>query len=165
MDIFQISTVVKLLSYHETYLLAVEDQKSVTQGGDLSFNNNAQWTVEFVPGSDSVIRLKSCHGKYLTALEEPFLGGLTGPKKVHQTLPQNLDASIDWVPTWQGNDQLAVKLRNSLHNTFLKANNRMPPRRNSVSHRNPLRTSAKNYKWRVEIVSTTEQSSSSNPQV
>ncbi|KAF3456120.1 hypothetical protein FNV43_RR00768 [Rhamnella rubrinervis] len=69
---FHNGMVVKLQSYHEKYLHAVDDQTSVIQGDNVA-TNNVKWRVESVPGSDTLIRLKSCYGKYLAASDEPFL--------------------------------------------------------------------------------------------
>ncbi|KAF3455463.1 hypothetical protein FNV43_RR00090 [Rhamnella rubrinervis] len=55
MNMFHNGMVVKLQSYHEKYLHAVDDQKSVIQGDNVAINN-VKWTVESVPGSDSLIR-------------------------------------------------------------------------------------------------------------
>ena len=74
MNMFHNAMVVKLGGYHEKNLLAVDDQESVIQGENVS-TKNVEWTVESVPGSDSLIRLKSCYGKYLTASNKPFLVG------------------------------------------------------------------------------------------
>ena len=71
MNMFHNAKVVKLRGYHEKYLLAVDDQESVIQGDNVS-TKNVEWTIESVAGSDSLIRLKSCYGKYLTASDEGF---------------------------------------------------------------------------------------------
>ncbi|KAF3456630.1 hypothetical protein FNV43_RR01284 [Rhamnella rubrinervis] len=158
---FHNGMVVKLQSYHEKYLLAVEDQKSVIQGDNVA-TNNAEWTVESVPGSASLIRLKSCYGKYLTASDELFLVGFTG-FQVHQTPSGRCpDSSIEWEPI-RGANQV-VQLKNSRSNTFLRANTRWPPWRYSVTHKVPS-SSENHYAWNLVIVATTEKSSFSRPKM
>lgn len=100
MDFFQKAKSVRLQSYHEKYLLADDDEASVCQDRKGTVKQ-AKWEVEFVPGYDHVIRLKSCYGKYLTASNVPFLLGMTG-KKVLQTLPRRLDSSVEWEPQREG---------------------------------------------------------------
>lgn len=152
MSIFQDSMVVKLVSYRGKYLHAVDNLKSVIQGDDAS-SMNARWTVELVPGRESAIRLRSCYGRYLTATNK--IKGLTRRcRKVQQTRPTKLGASVQWVPTRQ-KDQLVVKLRSSRYDTHLRANTL----RNLVRHKLPFRNSFRNYKWRLDIVSATEQPS------
>ncbi|MBD4785307.1 DUF569 domain-containing protein, partial [Xanthomonas citri pv. citri] len=71
----------------------------VSQSRSLTARNNI-WTLEFVndtPDNVTIIRLKSCHDKYLTASNHHFLLGMTG-KKVLQTLPNRLDSSVEWEP-------------------------------------------------------------------
>ncbi|KAF3457807.1 hypothetical protein FNV43_RR02467 [Rhamnella rubrinervis] len=156
---FHNGMVVKLQSYHEKYLLAVDDQESVIQGDNVP-TNNVKWTVESVPGSDSLIRLKSCYGKYLAASDEPFLVGITG-FQVLQLPPGGCpDSSIEWEPIRGGNQ--VVQLKNSRRNTFLRANNRLPPWRYSITHKVPS-SSDNHYAWNLVIVATTEQSSFSRP--
>ncbi|KAK9107802.1 hypothetical protein Syun_023813 [Stephania yunnanensis] len=81
MELFNNAKVVRLRSHHEKYLLAEDDQESVSQDRDGS-GHNARWSVEFVDGlaADTVIRLKSCYNKYLTASEDHKLLGMTGKK-------------------------------------------------------------------------------------
>ncbi|KAF3457565.1 hypothetical protein FNV43_RR02223 [Rhamnella rubrinervis] len=159
---FHNGMVVKLQSYHEKYLHAVDDQKSVIQGDNVAINN-VKWTVESVPGSDSLIRLKSCYGKYLAASDEPFILSFTG-FQVHQTLRgQCPDSSIEWEPIRVGNQ--VVKFKNSRFDTFLRANNWVPPWRYSVTHKIPLRSSTKRLEWNLIIVDTAEQSSFSRPEM
>ncbi|KAJ8574341.1 hypothetical protein K7X08_026146 [Anisodus acutangulus] len=149
MDLFYKAKAVRLRSYHEKYLLAEEDEETVIQDRD-GASRNATWTVEFINngGKNNIIRLKSCYGKYLTASNQRFLLGMTG-RKVLQTLPHRLDSSIEWEPIREGNQ---VKLRTK-HGQFLRANDSIPPWRNSVTHNIPHRTSTQDWiLWDVDVV-------------
>ncbi|KAL5553981.1 hypothetical protein UlMin_041382 [Ulmus minor] len=147
MDLFHNAKAVRLKSYHEKYLLAEEDEESVTQDRNGS-SKATRWTVEFVPGSESIIRLKSCNGKYLTASNQPFLLGMTG-RKVIQTLPGRLDSSLEWEPIREGN-RIKLKTR---YGHFLRANGGLPPWRNSITHDIPHRTATQDWVlWDVDIV-------------
>ncbi|KAJ6725559.1 ACTIN CROSS-LINKING PROTEIN (DUF569) [Salix purpurea] len=108
----------------------------------------ARWTVEPVPGSDSIIRLKSCYGKYLTASNQHFLLGMTG-RKVLQTVPRRLDSSVEWEPVREGG-QVKLKTR---YGNFLRANGGLPPWRNSVTHDIPHRSATLDWiLWDVDVV-------------
>lgn len=147
MNLFQNAKAVRLRSHHDKYLLAEEDEESVTQDRNGS-SKKARWTVEFVPESDTIIRLKSCFGKYLTASNQPYLLGMTG-RKVLQTLPRRLDSSVEWEPIREGTQ---VRLRTRYGN-FLRANGGLPPWRNSVTHDIPHRTATQDWVlWDVDIV-------------
>ncbi|KAJ7943545.1 Actin cross-linking protein (DUF569) [Quillaja saponaria] len=146
MDFFCNGKDVRLLSHHNKYLHADEDEESVTLDRNGS-SNTARWFVEFVPGYENIIRLKSCHGKYLTASNQRFLLGLTG-HKVLQTLPRRLDPSVEWEPIREGK-QVKLKTR---HKQFLRANGGLPPWRNSVTHDIPRRTATQDWiLWEVDI--------------
>lgn len=146
MDFFHNAKSVRLRSHHDKYLLAHEDEESVAQERNGS-SKNARWTVEHVSGSNSIIRLKSCYGKYLTASNQPFLLGMTG-RKVVQSLPKRLDSSIEWEPVREGTK---VKLKTRYGN-FMRANGGLPPWRNSVTHDIPHRTSTQEWiYWDVNI--------------
>ncbi|KAA8533031.1 hypothetical protein F0562_032852 [Nyssa sinensis] len=123
MDLFHNAKAVRLRSHHDKYLLADEDEESVTQDRNGS-SKNACWTVEFVDGADdNFIRLKSLYGKYLTASNQPFLLGMTGRK---------------------------LKTR---YGHFLRANGGLPPWRNSITHDIPQRTATQGWiLWDVHIV-------------
>ncbi|KAA8529484.1 hypothetical protein F0562_033717 [Nyssa sinensis] len=148
MDLFLNAKAVRLRSHQDKYLLADEDEGSVTQSRNGSCKN-ARWTVEFVGGSeDNIIRLKSCYGKYLTASNQAFLLGMTG-NKVLQTMPMRLDSSVEWEPIREGNH---VKLK-TLYGHFLRANGGLPPWRNSVTHDIPHRTATQSWiLWDVHVV-------------
>lgn len=149
MDLFANAKAVRLRSHHGKYLHAEGDEESVSQSRKAS-SKNTHWSVEPVPGSDSLIRLKSCYGKYLTASNQPFLLGMTG-RKVLQTKPAGrLDSSFEWEPI--GNEKSQVKLR-TRYGHFLRANGGLPPWRNSVTHDIPNRTATQDWiLWEVDVV-------------
>ncbi|KAK4598349.1 hypothetical protein RGQ29_015713 [Quercus rubra] len=160
MDLFRDAKAVRLRSHHDKYLVAEEDQVSVTQerNGSTTSSKKARWTVEFVKGTQSTIRLKSCYNKYLTASNHPFFFGSTGHKVV-QSLPQRLDSSHEWEPINEGS---RVKLQTRF-GKFLRANGGMPPWRNSITHDIPFRDSSQNYiLWDVDIVEIQARSPSQN---
>ncbi|CAN4103708.1 unnamed protein product [Withania somnifera] len=149
MDLFYKAKAVRLRSHHLKYLTAEEDEETVIQDRD-GASKNATWTVEFInnPEKNSTIRLKSCYNKYLTASNQRFLLGMTG-RKVLQTVPQRLDSSVEWEPIREGNK---VKLRTK-QSQFLRANDSIPPWRNSVTHNIPHRTSTQDWiLWDVDVV-------------
>ena len=147
MDFFLNAKTVRLRSHHDKYLLAEEDEECVTQDRNGS-SKTARWTVEPVPGSDSIIRLKSFNGKYLTASNEPFLLGMTG-RKVLQTVPRRFDSSVEWEPVREGG-QVKLKTR---YGNFLRANGGLPPWRNSVTHDIPHRSATQEWiLWDVDVV-------------
>ncbi|KAE9607126.1 hypothetical protein Lal_00026191 [Lupinus albus] len=147
MEFFHHAKAVRFRSNHHKYLLAEEDQDSVSQHRNGS-SKNAEWIIEHVPHYDNIIRLKSCYGKYLTASNHPFLLGMTG-RKVLQTLPHRLDSSVEWEPVKYG---ALVKLRTRYGN-FLRANNGLPPWRNSVTHDIPNRAATQDWiLWDVDVV-------------
>ncbi|KAF8040066.1 hypothetical protein BT93_B2324 [Corymbia citriodora subsp. variegata] len=153
MEFFRNAKAVRLRSRHDKYLIAEEDEEGVAQGRDGS-SPSARWSVEFVLNSDSVFRLKSRYGKYLTASNQPFLLGMTG-RKVLQSLPRRLDSSLEWEPVREGSH---VKLRTPYGN-FLRANGGLPPWRNSVTHDVPHRSASQEWLlWDVDVVEIEVQS-------
>ncbi|OMO51652.1 hypothetical protein CCACVL1_29668 [Corchorus capsularis] len=159
MDLFHNAKAVRLRSHHDKYLLAEEDEESVTQDRNGS-SKNARWFVEFVPGHQNIIRLKSSYNKYLTASNQPFLLGMTG-RKVLQTLPRRLDSSVEWEPIREGS-QVKLKTR---YGNFMRANGGLPPWRNSVTHDIPHRTSTQDWVlWDVDIVEIQVRSPGSGQQ-
>ncbi|XP_021747983.1 uncharacterized protein LOC110713855 [Chenopodium quinoa] len=147
MDLFYNAKTVRLKSHHDKYLIAEEDQESVSQERNGSVRN-ARWIVEPVQGSNNTIRLKSCYGKYLTASNQPFLLGMTG-RKVVQSMPRRLDSSVEWEPTKDGS-QVRLKTR---YGNYLRANGGLPPWRNSVTHDVPHRTATQDWVvWNVDIL-------------
>lgn len=133
MEFFRKAKTVRLKSYHDKFLLADSDQESVVQDRHGS-SKHARWVVEFVEGIDSVVLLKSCYGKYLTATDDQFLLGVTG-RKVIQSTPRRLDSSVQWEPVREG---FRVRLKTRYGN-YLRANGGLPPWRNSVTHDIPHR--------------------------
>ncbi|KAK9272358.1 hypothetical protein L1049_002729 [Liquidambar formosana] len=101
MEFFNKAKAVRLKSHLNKYLLADEDEETVRQSRNGS-SRQARWTVELVEGNSHLIRLKSCHGKYLTAADDHFLLGMTG-KRVVQALPTSKkDSSTEWEPIREG---------------------------------------------------------------
>lgn len=150
-DIFQTAKAVRLKSSHGKYLVAADDEESVTQDRNWS-SKASKWAVEFVDTSDTIIRLRSCYGKYLTASTQPFLLGLTG-RRVLQTLPCRLDSSVEWEPIRENG---AVKLK-TRYGQYLRANWGLPPWRNSVTHDIPHRTATQDWiLWEVHVVDILE---------
>ncbi|PSR85039.1 Hemoglobin subunit beta like [Actinidia chinensis var. chinensis] len=163
MDLFFNAKAVRLRSHHDKYLHADDDEVSVSQVRNGS-TKNTHWSVEFVSdgGGDTVLRLKSCYGKYLTASNHPFLLGMTG-RKVLQTLPSGrLDSSLEWEPVREGT---RIKLR-TRYGHFLRANGGLPPWRNSVTHDVPQRTATQDWiLWEVHVVEIVVRSPRPNPDV
>ncbi|KAB1220722.1 hypothetical protein CJ030_MR3G002934 [Morella rubra] len=158
MELFHNAKAVRLRSHHDKYLVAEEDEESVTQDRNGSAKN-ARWTVEFVPDSQNFIRLKSCYNKYLTASNQPFLLGMTG-RKVTQSQPRRPDSSVEWEPIREGT-QTKVKTR---YGNFLRANGGVPPWRNSITHDVPHRTATQDWiLWDVDIVEIQVQSPGHKP--
>lgn len=155
MEIFNKAKAVKLRSHLDKYLVADEDLQTVRQSRNGS-SNKAKWIVELVDNKSHAVRLKSCHGLYLTASEIPFLLGMTG-NKVVQTEPEKFS---DWNTEWEPiRDGFQVKLR-SWNGKYLRANGGTPPWRNSVTHDDPHTSSTQNWiLWDVEEVELTESES------
>lgn len=149
MELFKNAKTVRMKSHHDKYLLADDDEEHVLQDRDGSIRN-ARWTVEIpnAGGGEAVIRLKSMHGRYLTASNEPMLFGMTG-RRVTQSLPRRPDSSVEWEPIRDG---FQVKLK-TRYGHFLRANGGLPPWRNSITHDIPHRTSTQEWiLWDIEIV-------------
>ncbi|KAG8362601.1 hypothetical protein BUALT_BualtUnG0059200 [Buddleja alternifolia] len=148
MEFFNKAKAVRLQSHLGKYLVADDDEETIRQSRN-GASHKARWTVEYVDGKHDRIRLKSCHGLYLTAVDEPFVLIMTG-KKVLQTLPEKkTDVAIEWEPIKEG---FHVKLMTN-DEKFLRANGGAPPWRNSVTHDVPHRTATQGWVlWGVEIV-------------
>ncbi|KAL4569577.1 hypothetical protein LXL04_025218 [Taraxacum kok-saghyz] len=150
MDLLRNAKAVRLRSHHGKFLHANDDHESVSQSRSLTARNNV-WTLEFVndtPDNVTIIRLKSCYDKYLTASNHHFLLGMTG-KKVLQTLPNRLDSSVEWEPMGTAKK---VKLK-TRYGHYLRANGGLPPWRNSVTHDIPYRSATQGWiMWQIEVV-------------
>ncbi|KAJ0242758.1 Actin cross-linking protein [Hirschfeldia incana] len=144
MEFFHNAKAVRMRNVHEKYLVADEDEETVTQDR-IGSDKRARWTVEPVRGSFEVIRLKSCYGNYLTASNERFLLGATG-RKVVLSKPDRLGSFVEWEPVREGSK---VKLR-TRHGNFLRANGGLPPWRNSVTHDSPH--SSDSFLWDVDLI-------------
>ncbi|KAL6880698.1 hypothetical protein ACP4OV_012263 [Aristida adscensionis] len=152
MELFERARTVRLRSHHAKYLYADEDESRVTQDRNAS-SPNARWLVEPVPHTPGVLRLRSRYGRYLSASNEPFLLSVSGARRVVQTLPHRLDSSVEWVPVRDAATAAtanAVRLRTRYGN-FLRANSRLPPWRNAVTHDVPHRHAGW-VLWEVEVV-------------
>ncbi|OWM89585.1 hypothetical protein CDL15_Pgr024333 [Punica granatum] len=151
MEFFNKANPFKLRSHLEKYLVAdEEDREKVRQSRRSADSRNALWFAEPVPGGHT-IRLRSCHGRYLTASDAPFLLGMTG-KKVILTEPGtslDLDPSLEWEPMRDG---FQVRLRTGV-GKYLRANGGTPPWRNSITHDDPHSSATQNWVlWDVEAV-------------
>lgn len=150
MDLLRNAKAVRLRSHHGKFLHANDDQESVSQTRSVTARNNI-WSIEFVndtPDNVTIIRLKSCYDKYLTASNHHFLLGLTG-KKVLQTVPNRLDSSVEWEPMGHGKN---AKLK-TRYGHYLRANGGLPPWRNSVTHDIPHRSATQGWiMWQIEVV-------------
>lgn len=151
MEFFNNTKAVKLRSHLDKYLVADDDQETTRQSRN-GGSRKSRWLVEVVDrGTSATLRLKSCHGKYLTASNEPFLLGMTG-RKIFQTVPENMnDTRTEWEPIRDG---FQVKLR-ACGGTYLRANGGTPPWRNSITHDKP-RTGIL---WEVEAIDIPENES------
>ncbi|XP_021771092.1 uncharacterized protein LOC110735217 [Chenopodium quinoa] len=131
MDLLQRAKVFRLkCSHHNKYLVADEDEERVRQSRDKS-SSRARWVYELVEGKENVIRIRSGWSyRYLTASDDPFLLGMTG-KKVLQTISHG--PILEWEPIKEGP---YIKLK-SHKGSYLRANPRMPPWRNTVTHDEP----------------------------
>ncbi|GAV64845.1 DUF569 domain-containing protein [Cephalotus follicularis] len=150
MEFFNKAKAIRLHSHHNKYLVADDDEVTVRQSRNGS-SMEARWFVEFVEGNTHLICLKSCHGKYLTASNEPFLLGMMGDK-VLQMIPSSKNHSpIEWEPIG-----FRVKLRTRC-GKFLRANGSTPPWRNSVTHGVPHRSATQDWLlWSVDVVDMLE---------
>lgn len=155
MEFFNKAKSVRLKSHHNKYLTADSDEETVIQDRS-GTSKSVKWTVEFVDGVDSVVRLKSCYGKYLRAMDEEHLLGVTG-RKVVQSVPRKLDSSVEWEPVRDG---MLVKLKTRYGN-FLRANGGLPPWRNSITHDIPHR----HHDWILWEVDVIEIQPDSPPKV
>lgn len=150
MELFQRARTVRLRSYRDKYLTALDDEETVIQARAGSTKNSI-WEVELGPESD-VLRLISCYGKYLTATNVPLVPRAMSGRRVIQTSPENeRDPRIDWEPIRDG---VQVKLK-TLWGNFLRPNGGVPPWRNCITHDIPHSNMTINkILWDVEVVET-----------
>ena len=134
MEFFTKAKAVKLRSHLDKYLVADRDLEKVHQ----SQNGNtrrAKWVVEPVNENNGHrVRLRSCHGRYLTATDTPFLLGMTGNRVVQAELDDGLSWKFEWEPVRDG---FQVRLR-SWCGKYLRGNGGTPPWRNTVTHDDPV---------------------------
>ncbi|KFK41412.1 hypothetical protein AALP_AA2G127700 [Arabis alpina] len=156
MEIFHDAKSVRLRSSaHEKYLLADDDEESVTMGRNGS-SKEAKWKVELVPGSEKAVRLKSCHGGYLTASNERLMLGATGHKVVQSTRIRVGEPAGEWEPVRDGSK---VKLKSRNGGNYLRANGGVPPWRNTVTHDSPNRSATQSWViWEVDVIEIMERS-------
>lgn len=148
MEYFNKAKAVKLRSHLGKYLVADNDHEKLHQSRK-GFTKNATWEVELVEGKNHRVRLKSCHGRYLTATDTPFLLGMTGNRVVQSDMDAGLGWKYEWEPIREG---FHVKLR-SWCGTYLRGNGGTPPWRNSITHDDPYSATTHGWiLWGVEVV-------------
>ncbi|KAM1009566.1 hypothetical protein FF1_044989 [Malus domestica] len=153
MDFLKKAKVVRFRSHQNKYLLADDDQVSVWQNREGTLQN-ARWTVELISDNPNALRLKSCFGKYLTALSTPFILGIKC-NKVLQTTPKTLDPIVEWEPVRDG---FKWKMKTA-NGQFLRASGcNVPPWKDTITHDNPCRGVMRDWVlWDVEVVEIREQ--------
>ncbi|XP_024931108.3 uncharacterized protein LOC107422721 [Ziziphus jujuba] len=165
MEFFHNAKAVALRGNHENYLHAHEDKESVRQHSD-GLSEGSRWTVELVTRSDSIIRLKSCYGKYLTATDRPFVIGLTGREVEQTTLlssSRDFDCMVEWEPIKYGN---GIRLKSCYSQWFLRASGYWPPGGHWITHceadgHGILDDS--NLEWQVVVLETHQEGTASVP--
>lgn len=137
----------------DKYLVAGDDRVEIRQSRNGS-SKKARWIIEVVNEKDNHIRLKSCHGRYLTATATPFLLGMTGNRVTQAKIEVG---SSEWAHQWEViRDGFQVKLK-SWCGTYLRGNGGTPPWRNSVTHDEPHSSATQNWVlWDVENVDVVE---------
>ncbi|KFK41413.1 hypothetical protein AALP_AA2G127800 [Arabis alpina] len=155
-EIFRDAKSVRLRSSaHEKYLIADVDEESVTMGRNGS-SKEARWRVELVPGSEKAVRLKSCHGGYLTASNERLMLGAMGHKVVQSRRIQVGEPAGEWEPVREGSE---VKLKSRNGGNYMRANGGVPPWRNTVTHDSPDRSATQSWVvWEVDVIEIMERS-------
>lgn len=152
MEFFTKSKAVRLRSHLDKYLAADDDREKVRQSRKSSSSKRTVWIVELVEGKNNVVRLKSCHGRYLTATDLPFLLGVTGNRVIQLNFERNSDWKFDWEPIRDG---FQVRLK-SWCGKYLRANGGTPPWRNSITQDEPHSSATKDWVlWDVEAVELT----------
>lgn len=160
MDFFTKTTAVKLRSHLGKYLIpGASIGEPVRQKRGAERSRASTWVVERVEGRSHVVRLRSCHGGYLAATEEPFLMGMTG-NKVAVAPPVGVGELDQWNTEWEPvRNGFQVQLK-SWCGKYLRANGGTPPWRNSVTHDEPYTGSTKKWiLWDVEAEGEAELAS------
>ncbi|KAK1440825.1 hypothetical protein QVD17_06657 [Tagetes erecta] len=155
MELFQNDMIIRLKNNQGRYLVAQQDEESVSKSRDGS-TKNAQWKIEI--HDEESVYLKSCYGKYLTASNQPSIPGLVARNlKVIQTLPEKKNTSHLWLPVSLSDPQEPHSVwLTTLHNTYLRAHCGPPPLGNMITH-DVLRNDMPNPRnkrilWYIEIV-------------
>lgn len=153
MEFFTKSSAIRLRSHLDKYLVADHGREKVRQSRNGS-SSKSIWVIEVVQGKNNVVRFKSCHGRYLTATEDPFLLGMTGERVVQGDFEVDADWKYEWEPVRDG---FQVKLK-SWCGKYLRGNGGTLPWRNAVTHDEPSNYSAtRNWVlWDVEAVELAE---------
>ncbi|VFQ73568.1 unnamed protein product [Cuscuta campestris] len=152
MEHLEHAKVIRLKEYKTgKFLVANGDGKTLRRSSDGS-SGNALWTVEMVAeGAQRYMRLKSCHGKYLTASNMPLV-----PRgrcqKVVQSLPEKLNSATEW--EMEGEGVIRLKTR---YGQFLKQYGGVMPWRHSLVHNDHAKRSAL---WEIQIVDGDEAAAS-----
>ncbi|KAI3500806.1 hypothetical protein L1887_36631 [Cichorium endivia] len=174
MDFFPHRSTVRLKSYRDKYLVADNDEESVSQNRDGS-TRNSHWTVEVI--DEDCISLRSCYGKYLTASNRPSIPGMRARYlKVTQTRLGNINpddpisaaddcsvtgkwsSALQWVPVIT-EDASEVRLKTHYGN-YLQSNKGPPPLGTMVTHDLPRKEGPMNKRisWQVELVDSPSDS-------
>ncbi|CAN1321227.1 hypothetical protein LINPERPRIM_LOCUS31960 [Linum perenne] len=164
MEFFTKTKAIKLRSHLDKYLLADDDGYTVRQTRTSASSPPATWFVELIDGRNDVVRLRSSFGTYLTASDAPFLLGAAGYKAVQTSTTGGSPAASDRRQEWRPmRDGFQVRLR-SRCGKYLRANGRLPPWRNSITHDIPHRSSTQDWVvWDVDVVEIRESEKSTPP--
>lgn len=159
MELLGLAKTIRLRTHNGKYLVADDDGKSVRQDRD-GEAKRANWTIEFNCNEKNIVYLKSCHGKYLTASNKPFVPKING-FKVIQSEPERLNSSHQWEIERDG---IRIRLR-TRYGQFLRprSNNLLLWRRNSIAHEVPYRMKSGNQLlWEFDIVETNNNNNNNN---
>ncbi|KAL8240731.1 hypothetical protein R6Q59_014086 [Mikania micrantha] len=155
MEILQNEMIIRLQNNQGKYLIAQQDEESVSKSRD-GTTKNAQWKIEM--HDEESIYLKSCYGKYLTASNQPSIPGVVARNlKVTQTQPEKRNTSHLWLPVSRYDPQEPhLVWLTTLHNTYLRAHSGPLPLGNMITH-DLLRKDMPNPRnkrilWHIEIV-------------